>query len=407
MSGVPPSTRKPAVVLVLAWGLCALYVLLWLALVSLYVAGVTRSFPALSTLVCGYALVGALIAFREPRNTVGWLMLIIASLATTKDLADVYVSDLDRPLESPLGWVASVLPTSAIYLAVLALLLVFPDRLVPSRWRPVVWFGVVGLGCPLVGAAFGAALVDVATPVTLANPLAATANAPADVSAFAVLGELLLSAGLALGIASLVVRLRRSRGRRRQQVAWFAYVGAMALSALLLARFAAAAPGEVWAPVVSDVGWYIALFFIAIGIPVTIGMAILRHRLYDIDLVIRRTLVYGSLTFALGGVYTLLVVSLPVLIAPLAGTRDLAVAASTLVVAALFRPARDRIQQVVDRRFYRRKYDTVRTVESFTARLRDEVDLDALSRDLREVVRDTLNPVHVSLWLRGVARPGS
>ena len=154
---------------------------------------------------------------------------------------------------------------------------------------------------------------------------------------------------------------------------------------------------------VGAIGWTSALLLITVGIPLAVGTAILRHRLYDIDLVVKRTLVYGSLTLVLAGVYSALVVSLPVLLGPLAGAPDLAVAASTLAVAALFRPVRDRVQRAVDRRFSRRKYDAARTVESFAGRLRHEVDLSAVSSDLAVVVRDTVQPTHVSLWLRATS----
>ena len=402
-------TGRRWLVPVVAWGLCGLFAVMWLATLGLYLGGSGDLDQVLSALASGWALVGALVAVREPRNAVGWLMLVIALAFGFQGLVDAYAADPDRPGVTAAAWVSGCIWYFWLYLSAVMLPLLFPDgRLLSKRWRVAFGVAVAALVCTFASSAFMPGPLDVDAPVAIVNPWGIE-DAEAALSALSVAGDVLVTIGFALGTASLVVRLRRSSGRKRQQVAWFAYVGALALGSLLLAMvdvFAdrAGDPGSPgWAEVAGTIGWLSALLLITVGLPVAVGVAILRHRLYDIDLVVKRTLVYGSLTLVLAGVYTGLVVSLPLLLGPLASTSDLAVAASTLAVAALFRPVRGRIQQVVDRRFYRRKYDATRTVESFAGRLRHEVDLAAVSSDLERVVRDTVQPTHVSLWLRGTS----
>jgi len=194
-------------------------------------------------------------------------------------------------------------------------------------------------------------------------------------------------------VGSLVLRFRRSRGDERQQLKWLTYV--VALDVVMLPALGPAA--EQWAPLLGE----LVLFPVAVSmIPIAIGVAVLKYRLYDIDRVINRTLVYGLLTVLLGAVYAAGVFTVGRLLDPADGQSELAVAASTLAVAALFQPARRRIQAVVDRRFNRRKYDAAKTVEAFSVRLRDEVDLDPLSAELLAVVDQTIQPTRASLWLR-------
>jgi hypothetical protein len=264
-------------------------------------------------------------------------------------------------------------------------LLLFPDGHPPShRWRPVGW--LAGAGMTLYVA------YETLKPGS-PNPLGGSLGGGALHAAYFVEQALIIS-GMVGAVISLVVRLLRARGVERQQIKWLVYAASiMAVGAVLLP--------------LSDTFWLVVLLSIC-AMPLVVGIAILRYRLYDIDLIINRTLVYATLTGTLALVYFGGVTVTQALLHTLTGQEQLpqlAIVASTLTIAALFSPLRRRLQAFIDRRFYRRKYDAAKTLEDFNARLRDETDLDALSSDVVEVARDTMQPAHVSLWIRPDSEP--
>jgi hypothetical protein len=263
--------------------------------------------------------------------------------------------------------------------------LLFPDGRLPSRrWRPVVW---------LVSA--GIALYIVQGTLDLGHANSLGVELPEGVvEAVSLLEDVLLVIGIVGAVASVVLRLWRSQGEERQQIKWLVYAASVVVVGSL--------GTSILPSSLSNVFWGLTLLGFA-AMPVAVGIAILRYRLYEIDLLINRTLVYGSLSALLALVYFLGVTATQAIFRILTGQEEqpqLAIVISTLVIAALFNPLRRRIQSFIDRRFYRRKYDARKTLEAFSAKLRDETDLDALSDDLVEVVRETMQPAHVSLWLR-------
>jgi hypothetical protein len=344
-----------------------------------------------------FAAVGVIIAARQPRNAIAWVFLSAGVGAGLGALSGAYA---DYWIESgsgseTLGKLATIYGDTSwvpfILLPLTFLLLLFPDgRLLSRRWRPVAWTAGVG-----VAATFISGLL-VPGPVSdhpqVRNPLGVDAGW---VDALTGLGALLVLIGLVGSVASLIIRFRRARGEQRQQMKWLAYAGALAGGTLPLALVA-----YDDAEAVANT----AIMLTVLGIPVATGIAIVRHRLYDIDVVINRTLVYGVLTATLAAAYLGSVLLLQLVLNGVTNGSGLAVAASTLAVAALFRPARGRIQSAVDRRFYRHKYDAQRTLEDFAERLRDQVELGPLTLELGAVVRETLQPAHVSLWIREAER---
>src|SRR3712207_4860085 len=288
------------------------------------------------------------------------------------------------------------------------LILLFPDGKLPSRrWRPLAWFS-------------GAVMVLASVALTLSpGPLPDHPGVrnPFGLEGYPMLAQVLpgvialLPICILASAVSLFWRYRHSGGEVRQQIKWVAFaasfVGVMYLSAIVIGFFAPEASlgsGDVSA--LGDILLDAVLLSYA-GVPIAVGFAVLKYRLYDIDVVINRTLVYGALTAALALVYFGGVATTQVIFHALTGQEQqpqLAIVVSTFVIAALFNPLRRRVQAFVDRRFYRRKYDAAKTLEAFLAKLREETDLDALNEELISVVRETMQPEHVSLWLRPSGR---
>jgi hypothetical protein len=288
------------------------------------------------------------------------------------------------------AWTGSWYWYTLLALVLVYLPLLFPDGRPPSRrWLPVAVVVEVGwLGVVVLAALADSLALNEAPGYEIDNPVGIEGlGYVEDLPVFSALG-VLLGAGIIGAVASVVVRFRRSRGVERQQMKWFVY----AVAPMLVFPIESYLPG-----IISSV----ALAAVLIGLPTAIGIAVLRYRLYDIDVIINRTLVYGSLTAVLVTAYVGSIVVLLAAFRSLTGQdSQLTIVVSTLAIAALFNPLRRRIQALVDRRFYRRKYDAAKTLEDFSARLLDETDLAELNEELLAVVRETMQPAHVSLWLR-------
>jgi hypothetical protein len=333
-------------------------------------------------------ITGATVASRVPENGIGWVILL-QGLGAGLTLAMNAGALASAPGHDVEAWIGEALATFVAYGLTGVLLLLFPTGRPLSRpWAAYTRFFVV--------ASLTAAVADALQTETVGPEVSNAFRVQQGTAAHVVnalesaLSTISLPA-LVLCAIALVVRLVRSRGLQRQQLKLFTYCATMAGLGLGLAG--------VTGGVFANVAWVAGMLGMLL-LPVAAGLAVLRHGLYDIDVVIKRTLVYGVLTALLVATYVISVLAFRVVLDPLTGTSDLSVAVSTLAVAALFRPLRARVQAVVDRRFFRHQYDATRTLESFTGRLRQQVDLDAVSEDLRSVVDETMQPAHVTLWLR-------
>ena len=353
--------------------------------------------------------VGAAIAFRQPANAIGWVCLGIGLVLVLSFAAEPYGSYGRTTGSAPLPgadfftWLQNWTWIPAIGTIGTFLLLLFPDGRLPSpRWRALAWLSAAVIVLASLSEAFRPG--ELANAPAVENPYGIGVAEHVPLRLAGGMNALLLLCFLAAA-ASVVLRFRRARGRQRLQLKWFAFAGSVLAVLLGLAM-----AGELGASLLGaerPLGLRLlqdAVSASAMGLPVAIAIAVLKHDLYEVDVVINRTLVYGALTASLAATYLGLVLLFQLALGPVIDGNGLAVAVSTLAVAALFRPARRRIQALVDRRFYRSKYDAARTLERFGSRLREDLDLQALNRELREVVRETMQPAHVSLWLREARR---
>lgn len=402
----------------LAWLLAGLFAFLTLVDIPLQYANSPGSILGSlfdDLVVVLFMAVGVLIVARLPRNSIGWIFcaggLASAVSALLMDLAVLAVFTSPGSILGGL-WLdlaGEYLQGIGFVVMIPMLLLLFPDGHLPSRrWRPVLWLDVSSLVL--------FALSEMLSP-TLNNTRFNSVSNPLQLPVPRLVGDLAavafilpLVAGILLGAIAVFVRFRRSRGEERLQIKWLAYSGVV--SAVLLVI-------TVWLTVLSSgplstddtlgsMLWSVSIM----GVPLAVGVAILKYRLYDMDIIINRTLVYGSLTTLLALMYFGLVLLLEALTQPLTGQEhnDLVIVVSTLIIAALFMPLRRWIQAFIDRRFYRRKYDAALTLASFSEGVRDEVDLEDLTGRLVQVVDETMQPGHVSLWLSRHpmhARPGA
>ena len=347
-----------------------------------------------------FLVVGVLIASRRPENPIGWMFCTIGLASAWEFFAREYAiyTLVTQPGALPAGvwiaWTQEVWTATIAWTLMLFALLLFPTgRLPSSRWRPFAWFAAGALVLTSLLSAFEPGRL---AGVRVSNPTGI--QAAAGIIELSMNIMVLVVSGIVLVIAaSVIVRFRRARGEERQQLEWLAYAAGFLGITLGLGLLIFQVMNNRLIEVAVGVLGNVAI----VAVPTAVAIAILRYRLYEIDILINRTLVYGSLTAALLALYFGGIVVLQRLFVLLTGQKStLAVVASTLAIAALFNPLRRRIQGFVDRRFYRRKYDARKTLETFSATLRDETNLDALHDDLVGVVRETMQPAHVSLWLR-------
>jgi hypothetical protein len=402
-------TSATSTTILLAWGIClmcgvfaGLGLLLWLrsdhsptSMSGLQTGQGGITIAVMYTLTwIEVSVVGALIASRQSSNPIGWLIQAASLLATVQGLANGYSANAAAPGSGglpgrdALAWLGSWVGAPALGLIVVVLLL-FPTGRLQFRWTWLVaWLAATASVVQAV--AFALAPGPLHGVPTITNPISTIGAGP-----LFVLGRDLGTAGLVLSMVAsavlLTIRLRRARGKERQQLKWIAYAAGLFAVGVGALSFAPAAWTALAAGLFALTG---------AGLTTAVGVAILRYQLFDIDVLINRTLIYGCLIVTLGAAYAGGVLLLQILLSPFTRGSDIAIAASSLGVAALFGPALRRIRDAIDRRFYRRKYDAARTLQAFSGRLREDVDLDGLTADLLDIVQETMQPTQISLWVR-------
>ncbi len=352
-----------------------------------------------------FSALGALVISRQPHNTIGWWMLAPALANVPDAFSTPFLSNVTVPPSDPSSlflvavWANQISAVLAVF-PFLLILLLFPTGRPPSRrWNGLVVALVSLLMLFLPVVSFGRQLWPFSEAWSVDNPIGVIPDEW--VRALYSIWQVVLGVLALLCTVSLFVRYKHGSVVEKTQIKWIAFASSIFGLFYLVTILTLVATGLGWAsydPVALAVQLPAGLT--GITIPVTIAIAILRHHLFDIDIIIRRTLVYSTLTLTLGSVYIGCIVLIRALVAPFTCSSELAIVASTLVIAALFNPLRKRIQNIIDKRFYRRKYDAAKVLAAFGATARDETDLDALTTELVRVVDETMQPEFVGLWLR-------
>jgi hypothetical protein len=390
----------------LAWSMCALSLALTALSVLLLVLLLRSDTPIYyywletSMVALGYSTVGAIVASRLPESPIGWLFCAIGLIFGVSHFSVEYVEYAllapsgSLPAGEAFAWLSSWIWVGGLGLVVF-LDLLFPNGRLPSaRWR---WFARFTAIVLLPAAILAALSPGRILSTTLNNPLGIEGlpNASKEIEAF-------MYVLVVVGASSMLARLRYAGRIERQQIKWFAFATVLVISGVILKNVAYPVVEVMWV-------WWVGLILTAVGVvssPIAMGIAIFRYRLYEIDLIINRTLVYAPLTALLVALYFGAIVLLQSVFVALTGEQStLAIVASTLLIAAVFTPLRRRIQSFIDRRFYRKKYDARKTLEAFSTQLRNQTDPYALGDDLVGVVAETMQPAHVSLWLRPETSP--
>jgi hypothetical protein len=374
------------------------------------------SFGFLTLGFLAFPAVGAIIVSRQNGNPIGWIFCAVGVLIGIWFFGGQYAvyalvtAAGSLPGGVAAAWLAGPAGEAGWGLITTFVPLLFPTgRLLSPRWRPLAWCAAIVIALQMAAHVVLPGPFDL---ISFGGGHAPSAQNPTGIEALVGTNDLvwnvLQSLFLVVAVpclASIVVRYRRAQGVERAQIRWFVYAVFLVPAVFSIVNLQPFQSSGDLLQVTTDLELFVTgiIFTLAIAaFPVAVGIAILRYRLWDIDIIIRRTLIYGLLTAALAAFYFGSVLVLESLLRPIVGeNNDLAIVISTLLIAALFLPLRRAIQMAIDRRFYRRKYDAAMTLEAFSASLRDEVDLDNLTRRLLEVVDDAMQPASVSLWLGG------